>query len=193
MWPEVNTFSPVEIVISTHTSRVGCDICAVEYGITVIDFYSHIPCGMWLINTLHLNRHLKYFYSHIPCGMWQSILNTAFGLILFLLTHPVWDVTGRAWIHGGKWHISTHTSRVGCDGKWPRKKSWKLISTHTSRVGCDDSDFVNTNLSPGISTHTSRVGCDLLYLLSLQNSQISTHTSRVGCDESVYSIFSGTL
>ena len=32
--------------ISTHTSRVGCDGEGVNQRTTTIDFYSHIPCGM---------------------------------------------------------------------------------------------------------------------------------------------------
>ena len=33
------------------------------------NFYSHIPCGMWLENAYILYKQW-YFYSHIPCGMW---------------------------------------------------------------------------------------------------------------------------
>ena len=82
--------------------------------------------------------------------------------------------------------ISTHTSRVGCDGDvmdWSKGFSafllthpvWDVttviyqplaaeeISTHTSRVGCD---FVAPEEVPdilAISTHTSRVGCDIKF------------------------------
>ena len=56
--------------ISTHTSRVGCDVCGVPTAFCNVDFYSHIPCGMW----------------PITCGRLASSG-------LFLLTHPVWDVT----------------------------------------------------------------------------------------------------
>ena len=34
---------------------------------------------------------------------------------LFLLTHPVWDVTLENWLRFSNRTISTHTSRVGCD------------------------------------------------------------------------------
>ena len=33
----------------------------------------------------------------------------------FLLTHPVWDVTGNRKSENKNTNISTHTSRVGCD------------------------------------------------------------------------------
>ena len=71
--------------------------------------------------------------------MWDvTCANNAFRCaIVFLLTHPVWDVT--------TWEIpdlyvpliSTHTSRVGCDLDIPSLWDVLGISTHTSRVGCD--------------------------------------------------------
>ena len=80
-------------MISTHTSRVGCDSnvvlpisCILQY------FYSHIPCGMWL-TYLMVKIGFDDFYSHIPCGMWASPLTSNFFPEIFLLTHPVWDVT----------------------------------------------------------------------------------------------------
>ena len=57
-------------MLSTHTSRVGCDFNIIG-------------------NFLESN---------------------------FLLTHPVWDVTGVWFVGGGFGALSTHTSRVGCDG-----------------------------------------------------------------------------
>ena len=102
--------------------------------------------------------------------------------------------------------ISTHTSRVGCDGGRKMESLHKLkISTHTSRVGCDRRCAVCPH-SLLISTHTSRVGCDdvcqtnrnsktwyfyshipcgmwqVLLFQGWEVSSISTHTSRVGCD-----------
>ena len=56
--------------ISTHTSRVGCDSETITHVDTANDFYSHIPCGMWL-TAVNLFPLLSYFYSHIPCGMWR--------------------------------------------------------------------------------------------------------------------------
>ena len=57
-------------LISTHTSRVGCDLAAKQTA------------------TL-----LTYFYSHIPCGMWRKSAESTTAQSWFLLTHPVWDVT----------------------------------------------------------------------------------------------------
>ena len=34
------------IQISTHTSRVGCDLQFADLETVIQDFYSHIPCGM---------------------------------------------------------------------------------------------------------------------------------------------------
>ena len=100
--------------------------------------------------------------------------------------------------------ISTHTSRVGCDGRIAWQNRSHHISTHTSRVGCDHDAYVNFGLFCRfllthpvwdvtkvrwiyyrpimISTHTSRVGCDAIFLHGFRRALISTHTSRVGCD-----------
>ena len=70
-----------------------------------IDFYSHIPCGMWLVLLAPLcsfwgfllthpvwdvtlcgsGRLLckGYFYSHIPCGMWRIKALIEFGNVNF--------------------------------------------------------------------------------------------------------------
>ena len=58
-------------------------------------FYSHIPCGMWLRQTVLQPRHL-HFYSHIPCGMWPLQTRVVLTGLIFLLTHPVWDVTEKS-------------------------------------------------------------------------------------------------
>ena len=100
--------------ISTHTSRVGCDWFWVLCGRCDWDFYSHIPCGMWLCN------------PHLAAEFFQ-----------FLLTHPVWDVTYADGIPAITSTISTHTSRVGCDCTLTAAGVRLIISTHTSRVGCD--------------------------------------------------------
>ena len=83
--------------------------------------------------------------------------------MLFLLTHPVWDVTMFLFHFCTRLYISTHTSRVGCD-------------VHNGTVAGQVS----------ISTHTSRVGCDLLLSDVLHSARISTHTSRVGCDQEAW-------
>ena len=169
------------MLISTHTSRVGCD----EY------------------TDLRMSDHLD-FYSHIPCGMWPTSSILLMFPVIFLLTHPVWDVTKVFIIVCERTPISTHTSRVGCDDYHRQRNThdknfyshipcgmWLLlwsdltilavISTHTSRVGCDIQHIHIYRQLP-ISTHTSRVGCDWNSILFWGFCRISTHTSRVGCD-----------
>ena len=88
-WKALNEF----VKISTHTSRVGCDDFPHRCPCRQKDFYSHIPCGMWrALFAAHLRTH--HFYSHIPCGMWPSKVSPEISPFSFLLTHPVWDVTG---------------------------------------------------------------------------------------------------
>ena len=123
--------------ISTHTSRVGCDGLNITDGSLYSDFYSHIPCGMWLhtgrgqelwpLISTHTSRvgcdprppeeirGLRNFYSHIPCGMWRWLCFSYVSIVTFLLTHPVWDVTNGPKPPVKACKISTHTSRVVCD------------------------------------------------------------------------------
>ena len=63
------TNSLEKIKISTHTSRVGCDLYSQLFETLYHNFYSHIPCGMWHNRQIHKQTILN-FYSHIPCGMW---------------------------------------------------------------------------------------------------------------------------
>ena len=79
--------------ISTHTSRVGCDIN-----------YLKIYYILLLIST-HTSRVGCDFCFYATKGV----------MIVFLLTHPVWDVTEKRCIMMKLNMISTHTSRVGCD------------------------------------------------------------------------------
>ena len=168
--------------ISTHTSRVGCDHTEINLTSEEIDFYSHIPCGMWLWDSQAPIFYEKNFYSHIPCGMWRDSGAMTPIYYWFLLTHPVWDVTDM--MHDGNLSsaISTHTSRVGCDVSLTPSSFLSGISTHTSRVGCDGQPSPSLDY-PQISTHTSRVGCDWEPVEPHEHIWISTHTSRVGCDD----------
>ena len=70
MWPTLARALVAMINISTHTSRVGCDVARFEYVVTFGNFYSHIPCGMWLLIFPERIKGMN-FYSHIPCGMWR--------------------------------------------------------------------------------------------------------------------------
>ena len=117
MW-DVTSFKSSDTsfpLISTHTSRVGCDVNTYNVAsICTVNFYSHIPCGMWLIHR-RIGKSHWHFYSHIPCGMWRWV-----------------------YLHSRNGWISTHTSRVGCDATyWQVGDTFVKISTHTSRVGCD--------------------------------------------------------
>ena len=101
---------------------------------------------------------------------------------LFLLTHPMWDVTCRQCAFYNPFQISTHTSHARCDDSLKRIDRFHCISTHTSRVGCDTHPVLPTQSGHMISTHTSRVGCDNMDEIAIRDGSISTHTSRVGCE-----------
>ena len=191
------------VMISTHTSRVGCDASDCRVPIALNNFYSHIPCGMWPYLS-PFSAIFSHFYSHIPCGMWRKFV----------------------FAFANKLKISTHTSRVGCDfverynrlveqdfyshipcGMWHFHRRNKIgfkkfLLTHpvwdvTIRTEASDitGGFLLTHpvwdvtlmtcrflQNNAISTHTSRVGCDQGMATQFQNLLISTHTSRVGCD-----------
>ena len=169
--------------ISTHTSRVGCDIGSKLDTDGKYDFYSHIPCGMWLMADIDVVSHvdISTHTSRVGCDGWIK-----------------------------KWmslqEISTHTSRVGCDYSTGRHRKNRRISTHTSRVGCDLFVLISASLQEYFYSHIPcgmwrcrylryyrwcygvfllthpvwDVTLDSNYFLKLLT--ISTHTSRVGCD-----------
>ena len=125
------------LLISTHTSRVGCDSAAALIVELRSNFYSHIPCGMWQHRQNYMQL-IPNFYSHIPCGMWQEVESI-------------------------EWVCKNFYSHIPC-GMWPTvsrgREVWKSISTHTSRVGCDFNSLGAVLAPLAISTHTSRVGCE---------------------------------
>ena len=164
---------------------------------------------VWDVTETSVFRSMPLMVFLLTHPVWDVTVNTFSPVEIveaFLLTHPVWDVTYADDIPTITPTISTHTSRVGCDGTSPiTTDNIVAISTHTSRVGCDNHYFCCAGRIP-ISTHTSRVGCDeirargphsrtrfllthpvwdvTLYGVELdQMSAISTHTSRVGCDK----------
>ena len=61
--------------------------------------------------------------------------------------------------------ISTHTSRVGCDGGYLMKNFRQHIFLLTHPVWDVTGGKIMTSQSGIISTHTSRVGCDSKYAL----------------------------
>ena len=112
--------------------------------------------------------------------IWYKICNCW----IFLLTHPVWDVTLFFLIAHSVLRISTHTSRVGCDHiLCSLHPPAYLISTHTSRVGCDFAELFTALIASLKFLLTHPVWDVTFHLLSIHNIYvISTHTSRVGCD-----------
>ena len=57
-----------------------------------LDFYSHIPCGMWLIQLYTIVTIMSFLLTH-PVWDVTYTPHTLVLPLLFLLTHPVWDVT----------------------------------------------------------------------------------------------------
>ena len=50
------------LLISTHTSRVGCDIRVFIMKKENRYFYSHIPCGMWPLYIVYFNHIIPIYY-----------------------------------------------------------------------------------------------------------------------------------
>ena len=144
--------------ISTHTSRVGCDV------VSTIFFLS---CGI----STHTSR--------VGCDSFASTSSQTFDK--FLLTHPVWDVTLFLWIMIVRLRfLLTHPV-------WDVTDTTLLIPTRStnfySHIPCGMWQKGQTFTKViEISTHTSRVGCDVITITGDTGNQISTHTSRVGCD-----------
>ena len=145
--------------ISTHTSRVGCDGCPKSGWNPSQNFYSHIPCGMWLLTPPIVSVTVTFLLTH---PVWDVTITQLDILHVrqFLLTHPVWDVTEvvSVSIRERRWFLLTHPV-------------WDVTITSLLQVR-----------ELRISTHTSRVGCDLYCGCGGSGGTISTHTSRVGCD-----------
>ena len=114
MWLLDCAICSCESVISTHTSRVGCDTSSYNSCLSplISTHTSRVGCDK---NGPVTELSLSDFYSHIPCGMWLVFRELAKTIETFLLTHPVWDVTGITNDDKSITGISTHTSRVGCD------------------------------------------------------------------------------
>ena len=80
-------------IISTHTSRVGCDGYRAEVWSWKYHFYSHIPCGMWLSfpTWTAVQERISTHTSRVGCDV--ATERQMYTNLKFLLTHPVWDVT----------------------------------------------------------------------------------------------------
>ena len=147
--------------ISTHTSRVGCDLS-------------------WL---LFLSVLLWFLLTHPVWDVTMRWIQRYSRCLQFLLTHPVWDVTIDSRKEVIPLEISTHTSRVGCDNICIFFFPVCYISTHTSRVGCDGTSSGATNGNfLFLLTHPVWDVTRFPPPFCLSRCWISTHTSRVGCD-----------
>ena len=104
------------LVISTHTSLVGCDRRTPDHIRHWWNFYSHIPCGMWLNFSSFKLAMIRFLLTH---PLWDVTVINVKGTLKysFLLTHPLWDVTQTRKTVAFCIPISTHTSLVGCDVK----------------------------------------------------------------------------
>ena len=137
MWREYPQISHQSEQISTHTSRVGCDsiilmLLSPEKGFLlthpVWDVTIH---GRWAEICNRISTHTsrvgcdKRFLHFFSClnisthtsrvGCDYNCIDRKCCLVIFLLTHPVWDVTHTVRSLHLQMKISTHTSRVGCD------------------------------------------------------------------------------
>ena len=92
--PMLLRFFKVERLISTHTSRVGCDRIYISHGVDygISTHTSRVGCDENTKQSLLDN--LQFLLTHPVWDVtkqWTQVLT----LIKFLLTHPVWDVTFR--------------------------------------------------------------------------------------------------
>ena len=119
-------------IISTHTSRVGCDYNTINNHKRSLNFYSHIPCGMWrepsddYLEFYRISTHT----SRVGCDECWTIFNRM--LNKFLLTHPVWDVTFifTVVVQETEKFLLTHPVwdvTKSCDNHW---KDLKFLLTH---------------------------------------------------------------
>ena len=177
---DVNCYVLDWIGISTHTSRVGCDFMLSMLRTDQLNFYSHIPCGMWQW------RHCIFwlvcdFYSHIPCGMWQAAPVTDQKDMDFYSHIPcgMWREKS-----DGKTRKKNFYSHIPC-GMWHKKQekglnTLKFLLTHPvwdvtqySRCCGHWERFLLTHPVWDVTEYGCAYGTIIL---------ISTHTSRVGCD-----------
>ena len=168
--------------ISTHTSRVGCDYIMLIPATAILKFLLTHP--VWDVTAQQAATQLDNlnFYSHIPCGMWREELcrrskgnqfllthpvwdvtpcyKINFSCFKFLLTHPVWDVTQA--LRNYDCVVNNFYSHIPC-GMWPPAgiylhRNPEFLLTHPV---WDVTLFLPTRrYHISISTHTSRVGCD---------------------------------
>ena len=144
------------------------------------------------------------FYSHIPCEMWRSSVVSVTFSYLFLLTHPVWDVTSTphffaafsfnfySHIPCGMWPIIDigtifhfyFYSHIPC-GMWlNRLRLRQMYQYFYSHIPCGMWLLVcdvYLSLLKFLLTHPVW-DVTFCFFFILSCFIISTHTSRVGCD-----------
>ena len=103
------------LLISTHTSRVGCDI------VSPVNSFTAVP---------------KFLLTHPVWDVTDTTLDIFIKNCISTHTSRV-GCDGASLLPGLCNRISTHTSRVGCDIDVFVNATAAAISTHTSRVGCD--------------------------------------------------------
>ena len=117
------------------------------------NFYSHIPCGMWLASPVVTSTSCRFLLTH-PVWDVTLILPILKQNETFLLTHPVWDVTRvyEAYLFFDKFLLTHPVWDVTLFDFLAIQNPF--ISTHTSRVGCDPNSFVLNFLTCGfLLTH----------------------------------------
>ena len=86
----------ISLKISTHTSRVGCDLRAVVscFQFKISTHTSRVGCDSLKHLCLFVLILISTHTSRVGCDPFLGLADS-FG-DLFLLTHPVWDVTNYA-------------------------------------------------------------------------------------------------
>ena len=113
----IPTSQAFRLRISTHTSRVGCDVHMLwpKSPIDISTHTSRVGCDGFS-DTKSPFVH-KFLLTHPVWDVTPSVAPVGTEK-KFLLTHPVWDVTSMEKSLYNHANISTHTSRVGCDNQW---------------------------------------------------------------------------
>ena len=120
MWLSYIWSIKITKIISTHTSRVGCDqetYLSRTYLCKISTHTSRVGCDTKSLSPMYCCSH---FYSHIPCGMWRDVTCCHKDIGSRIYTHPVWDVTGCDVVGSCIDTVSCRTHPVwdvtGCDG-----------------------------------------------------------------------------
>ena len=167
--------------ISTHTSRVGCDAPNLAIFHHTIYFYSHIPCGMWP-SFLPSYRPMQVFLLTHPVWDVTSLCSFSLSCNIFLLTHPVWDVTTFIFIFTK--HIQFLLTHPVWDVTPLPSIAIAPVVNFYSHIPCGMWPCSFSHPLQPINFY-SHIPCGMWHqtrYVSMITCSISTHTSRVGCD-----------